>query len=105
MDGPGSGEPELRRCVVVDVAAAAVRPLWHPGGAASVIAVEEVVDGGVVLVDGLFNHPEPKDPGVEVDVRLRVAGDRADVMYALEFHTQRNTHPGAISIPSLRRRP
>ena len=69
-------------------------------GAAGVIAIEEVVDGGVVLVDGLLDHPEPEHPGVEIDVRLRVAGDRADVMDALEFHTQRNTHPEAISIPT-----
>src|SRR2546428_1319195 len=40
MDGPGSGEPELRRCVVVDVAAAAVRPLCDPGGTAVSLETE-----------------------------------------------------------------
>ena len=55
-------------------------------GAAVVIAVEEVVDGRVVLVDGLLDEPEPEQAGIEIEVRLGVAGDRADVVDAVEFH-------------------
>ncbi len=55
-------------------------------GAAVVIAIEEVVDGRVVLVDRLLDEPEPEHAGVEIDVRLGVAGDRADVMDAFELH-------------------
>src|SRR5579859_249091 len=57
----------------------------HPR-AARVVAVEEVIDGGIVLVHGLLDQAKAELSRVEVDVRLRVAGDRADVMYAFQFH-------------------
>jgi hypothetical protein len=57
-------------------------------GAARLVRVEEVVDGGLVLVDGLLDQPQAEDPGVEVDVVLRVRGDRGDVVDALELHRQ-----------------
>ena len=51
-------------------------------GTAVLVPVEQVVDGGVVLVDGLLDHAQPEHTRVVVDVRLRVRGDRADVMNA-----------------------
>ncbi len=50
------------------------------------VPVEEVVDAGVVLVDGLRGQPQPEDARVEVDVAPRVARDRADVVDPLELH-------------------
>ena len=37
-------------------------------GRALLVGVEEVVDGRVVLVDGLLHEPQPEHAGVEVDV-------------------------------------
>src|ERR1700680_715170 len=53
---------------------------------ALLVSVEQVVDGRVVLVDGLLDHPQAKHPGVELDVLASVAGDGGDVVYALELH-------------------
>ena len=39
----------------------------HPRRAV-LVAVEEVVHGGVVLVDGPLDHPQAEHAGVEVDV-------------------------------------
>ena len=50
------------------------------------VAVEEVVDGRVVLVDRLGDHPEAEDARVEVDVPAGVAGDGCDVVEAVELH-------------------
>ena len=55
-------------------------------GGALLVGVEEVVDGGVVLVDGLLDQAQAQDARVEVDVAGRVAGDRGDVMDAFELH-------------------
>ena len=55
-------------------------------GAAELVRVEQVVDGRIVLVDGLLDHPEAQHARVEVDVAGRVAGDRRDVMDAFELH-------------------
>ena len=55
-------------------------------GAGLLVAVEEVVDGRVVLVDGLGGQPQAEDARVEVDVARRVAGDRGDVVDAVELH-------------------
>ncbi len=54
--------------------------------AAQLVGVEEVVDGRVVLVDRLLDHPQPEDAGVEVDVAGCVAGDARDVVDAFEAH-------------------
>ena len=54
---------------------------------AFLVRVEEVVDGGVILVDRLLHHPQPEHPHVEVDVARRIAGDRRDVVDAFELHT------------------
>ena len=55
-------------------------------GAALLVGVEQVVDGRIVLVDGLLDHPQPEHARVEVDVARRVAGDRGDVVDAVEVH-------------------
>src|SRR6185436_12032647 len=54
--------------------------------AALLVGVEEVVDGRVVLVDALLDEPQSEDARVEVDVGRRVAGDRRDVVDALQLH-------------------
>src|SRR6185312_7739439 len=53
---------------------------------ALLVAVEEVVDGRVVLVDAFLDEPEPEDTRVKVDVARRVPGDRRDVVDAFELH-------------------
>src|SRR4051794_41983565 len=50
------------------------------------VGVEEVVDGRVVLVDGLLHEPQAEDARVEVDVARRVARDARHVMDAVEPH-------------------
>src|SRR4029077_18057655 len=70
-------------------------------GVALFVGEEQVVDGGIVLVDRLFHQAESHDPGVEVDVLLGVAGDRGDVVNALELHT--TILPGTGQRRTLRR--
>jgi hypothetical protein len=48
------------------------------------VGVEEVIDGRVVLVDGLLDEPEPEDARVEVDVARSIRGDARDVVDAVE---------------------
>src|SRR4051794_18275092 len=50
------------------------------------VGVEEVVDGRVVLVDGLLHEPQAEDARVEVDVPRRIARDARHVMDAVEPH-------------------
>ena len=57
-------------------------------GAALLVGVEEVVDGGVVLVDRLLDEAQPEHPRVEVEVPRRVAGDAGDVVDAVQFHSR-----------------
>src|SRR5207245_5293634 len=52
--------------------------------AAFLIRIEEVIDGGVVLVDGLLDQPEAHDAGVEQDIPGGVCRDRADVMDSVQ---------------------
>ena len=52
------------------------------------VGVEEVVDGRVVLVDGLLDEPEPEDARVEVDVARSVGRDARDVVDAVETHVR-----------------
>jgi hypothetical protein len=56
-------------------------------GPALLVGVEQVVDARIVLVDGLGDHPQAHDPRVEVEVALRIAGDRRDVVDAFESHS------------------
>ena len=53
-------------------------------GGAVLVGVEEVVDAGVVLVDGLLDQPQAQHARVEVDVAGRVAGDQGDVVDAVD---------------------
>ena len=48
-------------------------------GAVSVI---EVIGGGVVEVDGEFDEAEPKQARIEIEIRLRRAGDGSEVVDA-----------------------
>jgi hypothetical protein len=45
-----------------------------------------VVNGRIVLVDRLRGQSQPENARVEVEISLRVAGDRGDVVNALEPH-------------------
>ena len=63
---------------------------------ALLVAVEEVVDRGVVLVDGLLDHPQAHDARVEVDVARRVARDAGDVVDALELHARGYTRTASF---------
>ena len=69
----------------------------HPRRAV-VAAVEQVIDGRVVLVDRLLDEPQAEHARVELDVRGRIAGDRGDVMDALELD-------GVTIAPLARARP
>src|SRR5919204_52210 len=53
---------------------------------ALLVGVEEVVDGRIVLVDGLLDEPEAERPRVELDIARRVGRDRRDVMDPFELH-------------------
>jgi hypothetical protein len=50
------------------------------------VCIEEVVDGRVVLVDGLLHHPKTQGPDVELDVARGVGRDAGDVVDPLELH-------------------
>jgi hypothetical protein len=58
-------------------------------GVAAFVGVEQVVDGGVVLVDRLLHEAQTHHARVEVDVRRRIGRDRGDVMDPLELHVLR----------------
>ena len=73
------------------------RPRGSPGYSKNVrslpgmrlrVGVEEVVDGRVVLVDGLLDQPQPQHPHVELDVGGGVTRDRRDVVDPFEPHGQ-----------------
>ncbi len=71
-------------------------------GGAELVRVEEVVDGGVVLVDRLLDEPQTEHARVEVDVATGVAGDQGDVVDAVDCaHGRRLILPGFLV--SLRR--
>ena len=57
-------------------------------GARRGLGVEEVVDGRVVLVDGLLDQPKSEHPHVELDVGGGVSRDRRDVVDPFEAHAQ-----------------
>src|SRR4029450_13837896 len=53
---------------------------------AFLVAVEQVVDSRIVLVDALLDEAKAEDAGVEVDVLWRVARDRRGVVDAVKLH-------------------
>src|SRR5579884_226170 len=78
VNHPRAGAPRLGARVLEEREVGA-----RPG---VLVAVEEVVDAGVVLVDGLGGQPQAEHAGVEVEIAPRVAGDGADVVDAFELH-------------------
>ncbi len=77
MDHPVAGEAPRHARVLEERDVGARR--------AALVRVEEVVDGRVVLVDRLLDHPQPERVRVELDVLRRVAGDAGDVMDAVKL--------------------
>ena len=69
------------------------------------VGIEEMVRAGVVLVDALLHEAHAEQPGVEVEVLLRVAADRGDVMNAGDVGHGRSHSSSAvaltIALPSL----
>src|ERR671925_664867 len=74
--GPRPSAPGVRVLEEGDVAARAP----------DLVGVEEVVDGRVVLVDGLLDEPEAQRAGVELDVAWCVRRDARDVVDPLKLH-------------------
>ena len=89
MHHPGAGLALPRARVLEEGDVVARRAL--------LVAVEEVVDGRVVLVDALLDEAQAQDAGVEVEVARGVAGDRGDVVHAVELHAA--TLPNARGAP------
>ena len=81
VDHPGAGPAQRRAGNSKKVRSEPALPL--------LVGVEEVVDGRVVLVDRFLDQPQAQHPGVEVDVALRVLGDRGDVVDSLQLHWSR----------------
>jgi hypothetical protein len=57
---------------------------------AALVAVRDVPHPGVVGVDPLPDQPQPQQAAVEVEICRDVAGDRRDVMQAIELHQPRH---------------
>src|SRR5687768_14602828 len=75
------------------------------------VAKVEVIGAGIVEVDGQLHEPEPEDLRIEVEIALRVAGNRRDVMQsedhglAPERVAERIRSPScAVATPSPNRR-
>ena len=90
MHHPVAGEPAGETRVLEEGDVGARRP--------TVVRVEEVVDGRVVLVDGLLDHPQPERVRVELDVLGRVARDARDVMDAVELHGRKLAEARQMSV-------
>ena len=48
------------------------------------VCVEQVIRAGVILVDALLDEPHAQDAGVEVEIFLRRAGNRGDVVQPVD---------------------
>ena len=119
-DAPASADSRLsqkssaaseptRHCTVCTIPAPA-RPRRDAGileerdvapGRPVLVGVEEVVDGRVVLVDGLLHEPQAEDARVEVDVPRRIAGDARDVVDAVERHRAQRSRP-TVRLPRVK---
>src|SRR5688572_13949936 len=76
--------------------AAALRPgeERHDAARRSVgVAKVEVIGAGIVEVDGQLHEPEAEDLRVEIEIALRVAGDRRDVMKTEDLAHERIITP------------
>jgi hypothetical protein len=61
-------------------------------GCSILVGVEQVVDGGVVLVDRLLHEPQAENLGVVGDVLRRIAGDTRDVVDPVQ------PHPSSVTV-------
>jgi hypothetical protein len=52
------------------------------------IPVVQVVCTRIVKVDGELDEPQPEQPSIKIQILLRFAGDRRDVMDAEELLVQ-----------------
>src|SRR5207245_2254988 len=72
-------------------------------GASFLVGVEEVVDGGVVLVNRLLDQAHAHDAGVEEQVLRGVGRDRAYVVDAVQwFHVSLVSYPAGPGIIQAR---
>jgi hypothetical protein len=51
------------------------------------IRVEEVVNGGVVLIDRLLDQSQTQKAGIELDILRSVSGDGGDMVDPLKLHS------------------
>jgi hypothetical protein len=56
--------------------------------AAGLVAIVEVVGARIVEIHRLLDQPQSERPGVEVEIALRGARDRGDVMNAVLAHVK-----------------
>ncbi len=52
---------------------------------ASGVCIEEVIGPRIVLVHGAFDQAQTQDADIEIDVFLRITGDRGDVVNSLQL--------------------
>ena len=71
-------------------------PAAHPGrapgekghdtaGIAGIIAIVKMIGERIVKIDGLFDHAQPENAGIKIDILLGIAGHGSDVMDAVDF--------------------
>src|SRR5215207_45908 len=68
---------------------------------ADLVAVVQMVGLRVVEVDGALHEPQPEQASEEVDVALRVAGDRADVVDTEDVRHARSCGDRSADSPEL----
>src|SRR5438445_434990 len=83
---PGAGGPQADRPPRRPPGAGVLEEGQVGPGRALLVAVEQVIDRRIVLVDALLHQPQPEHADVELDIARRIAGDRCDVVDALELH-------------------
>jgi len=54
-------------------------------GCAASIAEVKMVRSRIVEIDSTFDEPQPKQPNIKIEVPLRIARDRRDVMKSTDF--------------------
>src|SRR5450631_2865408 len=71
-------------------------------GAGLLVRVEEVIDGGVVLVDRLLDQPKAEYAGIKSHVARRVGSDGRDVVDAVELLHCTDENMGRHRVCSVR---
>src|SRR5204863_10196798 len=61
-----------------------------------------MVRSWVVEIDSTFDEPQPKNPHIKIEVPLRIACDRSDVMKATDFVFH---HTGYLMLPTFSGKP